>query len=73
MWKNYRLLEFNNLIVYEEHLIFQAFNIFYSKIIMNSFSSQYSGPGLSFVTYGNTYILFYNGKVLITIGPHCII
>jgi len=39
---------------------------------MNSFSSQLSGPGISFVPYGNSYILFNDGKVLITIGPHCI-
>lgn len=38
---------------------------------MASYASQFSGPGLSYVSYGNTRILFYNGKIILTIGPDC--
>lgn len=38
---------------------------------MQNYSSSYYTPGFYFTKYGEMYILFYRGKVIITVGPHC--
>src|SRR5574343_2083768 len=38
---------------------------------MQSYASSHYTPEFFFTKYGEMNILFYKGKVIITIGPHC--